>query len=417
MEIINHYSVDAIRSYKENFNADIVLYGAGNGASSYSKISLAALNSLNLKPDYFIDDDLSRAGTNLFDLEIRPPNFLAENLNKKIIFLSSNYFESIKNTLLKLGIVEHVYSSTDIIKNAPQSAFNDVMKYEEVLRRLHAHSTKLNRIQNMSLSSDKLILNAIDVQVTEKCTMKCKDCSNLMQYYEKPVNVDSRTLESNIEILLQAVDAIDDVRIIGGEPFLYNELPSLFKILTQSEKVYRITVYSNATFVPKPQILKALKNKKIEVEITDYDYLSKNHNEMIEAFNENKINYITHKPQNWTDSARIVKNDKSHSQLKEMFDRCCVNDVLSLLHGRIYHCPFSANAHNLNAIESDKLDWIDLDDCKNPKELRVHLMNFYFGRDYQAACKYCLGRDFSQPKVIPALQTKNVIPLNIVNIN
>ena len=247
--------------------------------------------------------------------------------------------------------------------------------------------------------------------------MKCKDCSNLMQYYEKPVNVDSRTLESNIEILLKAVDAIDDVRIIGGEPFLYNELPSLFKILTQSEKVYRITVYSNATFVPKPQILKALKNKKIEVEITDYDYLSKNHNEMIEAFNENKINYITHKPQNWTDSARIVKNDKSHSQLKEMFDRCCVNDVLSLLHGRIYHCPFSANAHNLKAIESDKLDWIDLDDCKNPNELRVHLMNFYFGRDYQAACKYCLGRDFSQPKVTPALQTKNVIPLNIVNIN
>ena len=30
----------------------------------------------------------------------------------------------------------------------------------------------------------------MDVVITERCSLKCKDCANLMQYYEKPQNSD-----------------------------------------------------------------------------------------------------------------------------------------------------------------------------------------------------------------------------------
>ena len=111
---------------------------------------------------------------------------------------------------------------------------------------------------------------------------------------------------------------------------------------------------------------------------------------------------------------RFLKSNKKGKELALMFERCCVNDVLSLLHGRIYHCPFSANAHNLEAIPIDKTDWIDLSETKNPMDLRLAISKFYFGKAFQSACKYCLGRDFEQPKVIPALQTKKPIDIPIV---
>ena len=39
-------------------------------------------------------------------------------------------------------------------------------------------------------NNNGLSLRSIDVMITEKCTLKCKDCANLMQFYEKPINIE-----------------------------------------------------------------------------------------------------------------------------------------------------------------------------------------------------------------------------------
>ena len=36
----------------------------------------------------------------------------------------------------------------------------------------------------------ELKVDSIDLMLTEKCSLKCKDCSNLMQFYAKPVDED-----------------------------------------------------------------------------------------------------------------------------------------------------------------------------------------------------------------------------------
>ena len=393
----------------------VVLYGAGTAPSSYARIAIPAFRSFGIEPIAFVDDDLDRQGEEFLGIKVKPPSYIESLGSDAMVFLSSNYFESIARTIKTIGKTENIYSCTGILRAVNEDAYTEVMSFEEVQRRLHTHTSKLNRIQAMSRDENSaLILNAIDIQVTERCTMKCIDCSNLMQYYKKPKDADQELLEDNVEKILSAVDKIYDVRILGGEPFLYKHLPKLLEMICESAKVSRITVYTNATFVPKPEILEALKNNIIEVEITDYDELSRNRLKMIDTFKEHKIRFIDHKPQNWTDSARVVKSGKKGKELALMFERCCVNDVLSLLHGRIYHCPFSANAHNLEAIPVDKTDWIDLSETKNPTDLRLAISKFYFGKAFQSACKFCLGRDFEQPKVIPALQTKKPIDIPIV---
>ena len=55
---------------------------------------------------------------------------------------------------------------------------------ERILKQLDL----LNFSLNASRSSKNLNLNSLDIVLTEKCSLKCKHCSNLMQYYEKPID-------------------------------------------------------------------------------------------------------------------------------------------------------------------------------------------------------------------------------------
>ena len=39
--------------------------------------------------------------------------------------------------------------------------------------------------------------------ITEKCTLKCKDCANLMQFYESPINIDLKEVQLILDNLLK----------------------------------------------------------------------------------------------------------------------------------------------------------------------------------------------------------------------
>ena len=72
------------------------------------------------------------------------------------------------------------------------------------------------------------------------------------------------------------------------------------------------------------------------------------------------MNYVTHTADRWTDSGRVKKYNRTEEELQSLFQNCCVGDILSISNGKLYRCPFSANAHNLNAIPYNKNDIIDL---------------------------------------------------------
>jgi len=409
IDVNNNYKIHDILS--KVGSKKIVLYGAGSAVSSYARICHSALSYYNIKQDCFVDDDKQKWGSTFLENKIYSPTYLSKNSSDFIVIISSNYFSTIIKKLEEINFKGEVYSMTSLMRETPAIAYEELMNYGEVQRRLHTHNFKLERIKASNNSERDLIFNAFDIEVTERCSMKCIDCSNLMQYYEKPIDSDTNIIISSLEKIFTAVDRIDDARVLGGEPFMYKDLPIVLNFLANEPKAERITVYSNGTFVPRDNIIEALKHPKIEVEITDYDKLSKKHSEMMTAFENNGVNYITHKPQNWTDSARIVKNKKTVSELSEMFEKCCVNDAITLLHGKLYHCPFSANAYNLKGIPKDESDFIDITLISDTKQLRELISKFYYGKPYLSACGYCLGRDYSQKVVVPAVQTKYFIPI------
>ena len=105
-------------------------------------------------------------------------------------------------------------------------------------------------------------------------------------------------------------------------------------------------------------------------------------------------------------------SNKNETQLENQFNNCCNSDILSLLHGKLYRCPFSANATNLNAIPHDKTDIVDLFDDNIPiEELKVKIKELAYDKKSLMACNYCNGRDYKTAEINAAIQTSRPIPI------
>lgn len=257
-------------------------------------------------------------------------------------------------------------------------------------------------------STDKLFLRSVDVVITEKCTLKCKDCSNLMQYYETPINIEYDEIIRDFDELINSVDEIYEIRLIGGEPFMNKDIYKIIKYLVNSPKVTKLVVYSNAMVPIKLEHKDIVTNPKVVFSLTDYGPLSKNTKKVTDALDGLGVAYRLHPPENWTDSGTIFDFKRSVPECKELFQECCGKNLLTLTDGKLYRCPFAANADRLKAIPKDEANYVAVNSSSS--SIRDYVSNI----DYLPACNFCKGRSFGAPEIIPAQQAEK--PLQYIKL-
>jgi molybdenum cofactor biosynthesis enzyme MoaA len=259
-----------------------------------------------------------------------------------------------------------------------------------------------------------LDLKSIDIQVTERCSLKCKDCNNLMQYYKKPQDSEIGVLFKSIDKFMQCIDSLDEFRVLGGDPFMMKELYKVINKLVTYEKCKRVVVYTNAKIVPKGENLSCLKNKKVLLDITNYGEISTAHSKVIELAKKENIAFSTYRCTTWQDSGRIIPySGKNEKELEKQFNNCCQRDLISLLYGKLYRCPYSANGVNLKAIPQNDSDEVNLiNDNLSVNDLREQIKKLCYDKKYLTACSYCKGKEVSTLKIPSAIQTKK--PLNFL---
>ena len=72
------------------------------------------------------------------------------------------------------------------------------------------------------------------------------------------------------------------------------------------------------------------------------------------------INYTTFKCTTWLDCGRkCLTQTKVKRPLNTSLIIVVYSDLLSLLHGKLYRCPFAANAVNLEAIPKNSTDEVN----------------------------------------------------------
>jgi hypothetical protein len=392
---------DYFKKYQKNKNNLLVIFGAG----LIGRLTFEALKEKNIKVNYFCDSD-KRKQTEFENIKIISPNDLDKLDKNTDIFHCTQYFDSVIPFLKNKGF-KNFYKSSDLL-----SSIDNEKIYKGSLS-----SIKLNRYiefyDKMSMKEDyirdaKLNFKSIDIQITEKCSLKCKDCSNLMQYYEKPQDSALDILFKSIDRFMSCIDALDEFRVLGGDPFMNKELYKIINKLVTYEKCKKVIVYTNAKIVPKGENLNCLKNKKVILDITNYGECSSSHLKIVELAKKENLAFTTNRCTTWMDCGKIMPfTNKNEKELKHMFKNCCNSDLISLLHGKLYGCPFSANAVNLKAIPQNDSDEVNLiNDALSIAELREQIKKLCYEKKYLTACSYCNGRDYSVANIPAAIQTK-----------
>ena len=236
------------------------------------------------------------------------------------------------------------------------------------------------------------VVGYVEVPLTTICTLKCKNCSALMDYYTNGKHVE---LENNIKSLDNLIDSADlllHLRLLGGEPLCYPNLYDVLLHFKDNKKVKRITIVTNGTLLFKDErILDILKDKKYDVFISNYGDASRQKEKLIKQLMDNNIKYhLEDENAVWRDFGDFNSRNRSKKELKEQYKNCKLI-CNSILNGNLHHCPRSSHGTNLKKIPLRNQDFINLlDENITKKQLRKELYDFFYGNvDYIEACNYC----------------------------
>jgi len=400
---------DAEKTLTELSHYDgVIVFGTGNTGI----VVLSALKKAGISVVCLSDNNKHRWGKIINGHKIVPPKDLKSINNQTPILIAVDLnFPYIRRQLKDLGLTnvydcDFIFSKLDLdLKECNISWSENKLKSKIDL---YVYSVLAHRDKKNSLKVD-----SVDLMLTEKCSLKCKDCSNLMQFYAKPIDEDYNLVIASIDIFMDTVDYVQEIRLLGGEPLMYKKVDLVINHLLKYKNFGQIKINTNGTIAPKEEKLKAFQNEKIYFDIANYGKESRNAEALVKELTKMKIAHNIAHVTEWQDVGKIVKTNRTENENKEVFGNCCTSRSLTTLHGKLYLCPFAANATNLKAIPHTKKDIIDLN-ITDKKELRKQIHNLYFNTEYLDACKSCNGRDHNVPKVKAALQAKTPISYELV---
>lgn len=406
---------------KKKEGKDIYIFGA----DIVGKVILKILNKNGIEVKCFIDNNKNKCVSRIDSLKVEHAPRILLNIDKSsIILIASTYILDIINQLESYGL--YSWSSIlSILKNDQSKTYDHYITGD--LKKNYSGGEFTGDFVNFAVSNmvtsqkkyldpKKLYIRSMDIIISEKCSLKCKDCSNLMQYYEKPVNIGMEELKEDYEDLNSICDELNEIRIIGGEPLMNKDFHLITSYAAKYKNFNKIVVYTNGTICPPDEKLNILKNEKTFVFITTYGELSKNAERLANAMERLNINYNIQPAYGWTDLGKIKNYNRNNNINKTLFKNCCAKHFTTLTDGKIFRCPFSANVERLKAIPDNKDDFFNIrgaSKSKNKENLKLELRRFLREKDLISACNFCNGRSYGQPEITPGIQTKKPINYQI----
>lgn len=112
--------------------------------------------------------------------------------------------------------------------------------------------------------------------VGTRCTLKCKDCCNLIPYLRQRSYETNNVIE-NLNYITKEIE-IELLQIQGGEPFTHKDLDKIILSCVNNEHIHRIEIASNGTIMLNEKIIELVKKyqDKVTVRFSDYMYGKKN---------------------------------------------------------------------------------------------------------------------------------------------
>lgn len=247
---------------------------------------------------------------------------------------------------------------------------------------------KITEIKKIFCSGGLVIPNLV-VSLTSSCTLKCRNCNNLMSYFSNFREDNVNTISEQLRRIMDCVDYIPNVSLIGGEPFLYRNIGEIVELLDGMKQVGSIVIASNGTLIPPEETLEILKNSnKVHIQLSDYPSAVDN-TEFVKTMEQYQIPLYVMREMVWIDPGKPESHGISKEAIARRYHECGSGYMCTtLLHGKLFQCARSSSLYELGII-TDSCGYLDVMGSNN---LRNDLRNFYLDT-YNPACDYCTLTD------------------------
>jgi len=259
-------------------------------------------------------------------------------------------------------------------------------------------------------NKDSIILPLTTLVLTEKCTLRCKECSHFMQYFKKPKEYSADDIISSFDRLLTVASFIRCVGISGGEPLLHKDVLKVAEHVCKSERVGYVTITTNATIMPDENFfIEISKCENLIIRLSAYGEYSKYINQIAEQCEMNHIHYAILNNATWYGGLRITERNEDFEEVKHIFRACSTKDILLKEHS-ISKCHLACFAQSLEAVPDDAPGIDGCLDILSPDFCTVKLREYLDSNDPLKACSICSGASRTREQVLPAEQIKETLP-------
>lgn len=260
-----------------------------------------------------------------------------------------------------------------------------------------AINEKLESLLGELSDFDKVYIPRLVVVLGTKCTLKCKECNNLMPYFKPQKDLDVNKILLALDRLLKVSSSILICELIGGEPFMSKNLNNVLEYLINIPKIEKIEITTNGTLLPNEKTTGFLRSSKVQVRISDYGSIV-DKSKLINYCVENNIDYHVLKLGNWISPGGINKRNKDMDQLRIEYGRCSSGYLCkTLFEDRLFSCARSASLFNLGYMKEN--EYIKIDDSTDSKQIKEFIL-----QDYSIACDYCDMQVDNRKYTEPAIQ-------------
>ncbi len=232
----------------------------------------------------------------------------------------------------------------------------------------------------------EIYIHRVEIAVTTFCTLKCKDCSNLMQYYNSPYHVDLDILKRSVEGLLESIDSLRNLVILGGEPLVYPEIAPFLEYVISQKKIKRIHILTNGIVMLNDPITKLLSDTKVTVNVSDYGLKEDQINKTCGILKSSGVTYGRIRQRKWFDFGDLSDKGRSTDEVQEQFKKCKYK-CKCILNGRLYICPRASHGMDLG-VYGDNANVDLLDKCETEIR-REKILAVYYSDRFIPACRYC----------------------------
>ena len=253
----------------------------------------------------------------------------------------------------------------------------------------------------------------LDVVITECCSLRCRDCANLMQYYRNPQNLDIEEVIRSLGRILMSF-RIGQLHILGGEPFVSQKnLIRLLEFINEEsgDRVDKIIINTNGTIVPSEECLNIMKKtRNLELIFSNYGELSSKMGEFTQLCTKEEIEHHSLNEEVWWDFGDLRPREENERSTQQRYDECFSRrHCTTLYRGKLYVCPRQAHATHLGIIPETDSENVDVlrTDYSDPMVLRDDVYALLDRKKRISTCKHC-GCN-SRKKIPRAVQAERTI--------